>query len=203
MLKHMPLLEREPHASLKTLLLFGVPSLFIAVVCSMLLHNYIHEVVRNRVCHEVAQPRQVSVSFSQVGELPADCPLAALAAIGATLALGLAAFGLLVHFQRNILFAAFAFVNATMRLPEALTLFAQMALKRTPPLLCDEWSAFQLVHFKDSTAYLVILWFYLLSLFFFTVFVIHDSKSIPRKWLVAILLFVALPPFERFLLGLV
>ena len=195
----MPLLEPEPHFSPKNLILLGVPSLFVAVLCSMLLHHYAHDVVKRHACPGEEIPQVTSISQKYPGEDLPECPVASLAGVCVTLALGVVSFGFLMRFPRNILFAALAFVNASRRLPEALTLFLQMAMGRPSTILVDEGSAIHLLHFKDPTAYLVIVCFYIICLFFFTIIIIHDTKVVPWKWPVAVILFVSLPPLEQYL----
>ena len=92
-----------------------------------------------------------------------------------------------------------AFVNASNRLPESFIAFLQLMFRREATRISDESIALKLMHFKDPTGYVVILCFYTLTILFLTITVVNDTKIIPRKWLVAFLLFVALIPLENLL----
>jgi hypothetical protein len=174
----------------------GIPSLIFAVLCSMLVHHYAHDIARKHYCPSEGAPKVELTFLPEETEGTPDCPVASLSAIGATLALGLGSFGLLLHYPRNVFFASLSFVNVTMRLPGAFALFVQMIRHRTSPVPADEASAFSLLHFGDPVGYLVILAIYILGLIFLWLIIVNDTKTVPRKWLVAIVLFVILPLFE-------
>ena len=192
----MPLLEPEVTSSPRVLVLAGIPSVLLALLCSMLVHHYAHELARRQYCPSGEAQKAAFTTRQDLTEGAPDCPPASLIAIGATLALGLGSFGLLLHFPRNVFFAALSFVNVTMRLPGAFSLFVQMAMRRKSQIATDEASAFSLLHLGDPVGYLVILAVYILGLIFLWLIIINDTKTVPRKWIVAIVLLVFLPLFE-------
>jgi len=192
----MPLIEPEVTSSPRVLVLAGIPSLLAAVLCSMFVHHYAHDIARRYYCPSGESQKVEFIVLQDETEGTPDCPAASLAAIGATLALGLGSFGLLLHNPRNVFFTSLSIVNVSMRLPGALALFVQMAMHRTSRIPADEASAFSLLHLGDPVGYLVILAIYILGLVFLWFIIVNDTKTVPRKWAVAIVLFVFLPLFE-------
>lgn len=195
----MPLREPEPKFSYKTSLLLGLPLFLIAVLVSIFIHQSAHMFAREHGCSSPSSTEIMPISPALEGNASNDCPISSLAGVTATLALALVSFAFLIHYPKNMLFASLAFVNASTRLPEAVTLIYQMVFKQPSSLLIDENAALHLFHFKDPSAYIVILCFYIIGLFFFSIIVIHDTKMIPRKWLAALILFIILGPLEQFL----
>ena len=138
--------------------------------------------------------------LTEAGAYNAECPLSSVAALSATIALAFVSFGIFVRAPKNLFLAAMAFVNATTRLPEAVTLLFQYVIRQKTKLLSDESIVLKLLIFKDPAGETVLICFYVLCLFFFTVIIIHDTKRVPWKWLIALALFVALGPFQEYLL---
>ena len=195
----MPLIEPERTHSTKVLLFVGIPSFILALLVSLIVHQYARDVVRIHLCNGESEKRISFIKQPPALSSGIGCPWAAAAGISATLILALVAFGMFVHFPRNLMFASLAFINATARLPDAITLFSQYVLNAKAKLANDEQAALGLLHFKDPTAYFVILLFYILCLFFFTVIIIQDAKVVKWKWLVAIASFIAAEPLRRWL----
>jgi hypothetical protein len=195
----VPLLEAEPTHSTRLLLTVGVPSFIFAVILSMCIHQYAHTAVRRYSCGAGHGKDSRVVAILNNAEEVMDCPPASLAAILTTLGLALGSFGLFIHHPRNIFLASMAFVNAASRLPESFIVLFQFVVRRKATHVTDESVALQLLHFKDPTAFIVILCFYTLTILFLSITIIHDVKMIPRKWLVAAILFLGLLPLENLL----
>ncbi|GEM_PF-2071033 len=199
----MPLIEPEAAHSNRVALLAGIPSLIAAVIVSLIIHQYVHTIVRKHACEGRSDMQVTSISFQHSSIDTTDCPLSSLAAVSATLILALGSFGIFIHSPRNLFFAAMAFINATARLPEAITLLSQFVVNKQSKLISDESSALTLLHFKDPTAYTVILLFYVVSLFFFAVTIIHDARALRGKWLIALALLLLMWPLQQILSKLI
>ncbi len=195
----MPLIEAEPRHSTKFLILVGIPSFILAVILSLLVHQYAHIAVKKYSCGSEQAKKQSVVGIAHNADDESDCPPSALAGTASTFALALLSFGFFIHHPRNIFLASMAFVNAASRLPESLTVFIQLLFNQQATYITDESTALKLLNFKDPTASVVIMFFYTLIVFFLTTTTIHDTKIVPRKWLVALILFVALIPLENVL----
>ena len=180
-------------------MLGGIPSLLIAIVCSMLVHHYAHDIARRHACPREEAPNVEFTLLQEGTEGTPECPVASLAAISATLALGLVSFGLLLRNPRNVFFALLGFVNITMRLPGGLASFVHILMRRTTPIPADEAVALNLLHLGDPVGYIFILALYVIALVFFALIIVNDTRTVPRKWIVALILFVLLPPFEAWL----
>jgi hypothetical protein len=192
----MPLLEPEVTSTPRVLFLAGIPSLLAAVLLSMLVHHYAHDIVRRHWCPSAEAPKVEFTLLQEGTEGAPDCPVASLYAIGATLALALGAFGLLLHSPRNVFFACLAFVNVTMRIPGGLASFVQALMHRTSHISADEASALSLLHLGDPVGYIFILALYDIALVFFALIIVNDTRTVGRKWIIAAAVFVLLPPFE-------
>lgn len=195
----MPLIEAETKHSIRFLLLAGIPAFVIAVIISMCIHQYAHMAVKKYSCDAAQTGGNSATGVSDNADGESDCPAAAFAGIVSTFLLALLSFALFIHHPRNLLLASMAFVNAATRVPESFIVFFQLMFRQGATHVADESVALQLMHFKDPTAFVVILCFYTLTLLFLTITVIHDIKFIPHKWLIASLLFAALIPFENLL----
>ena len=195
----MPLIQAEPRHSTRFLIFVGIPAFILAVVISLCIHQYAHMTVKKYSCGPGHSKESHVVSIIDYSDDESDCPAAAFAGISSTLFLALLSFGLFIHHPRNVFLASMAFVNATNRLPESFTVFFQLLFKRKATYIADESIALNLMHFKDPTAFVVIMCFYTLTILFLSIIVVHDVRIIPRKWLVALLLFMALIPLENLL----
>jgi hypothetical protein len=181
---------------LRTLLLAGIPAFITAIALSLFVHQFAHAVVVRTVCgQEVLSIRTVM----NIEETQTGCPLASVAGPVATFAIALGSFALFMRSPRNLFFASMAFVNASVRLPESLSAFFHLLFYQKPRLAVDESAIVDLLHFSDPTIPTVILCFFSLTLISLTITVIHETKMVPWKWLVALGMFAAMFPLEKLL----
>ena len=186
--------QDEPKHSLRTLLLAGIPAFIAAVAISLLVHQSAHMIVGHTVCGNEA----VSIrTVMNIEESPSGCPLASVAGPIATFGLALGSFALFMRSPRNLFFASIAFVNASARLPESVSVFHQLLFYQRPRLGVDESALVDLRHFSDPTIATVVLCFFSLTLISLTITVIHEAKMLPWKWLVAPGLFAVMIPLEK------
>lgn len=199
----MALIEPEAMHSKKVLIMLGIPAFIGAVIISVLVHQYAHSVVKRHACSPLTGTGPaLNVRTHELADSP-DCPWSSLAGVAATTVLALASFGIFIHAPRNLFLASMAFVNSTARLGEVVAVLTQFIMRQKEKLVIDETIALKLFHFSDPTAYILILGSYALGLFFFTTIIIHDIRMVPRKWVVAAVLFIILGPMEKFLLKFV
>jgi len=192
----MPLLEEEKKLPRRTLLLVGVPSFVIALVLSLLIHQWAHVLVFRHACGSEG------VQFIKAMNLNGahtECPMSSLAGTASTFVLALTCFALYMRFPHNLFLGSMAFVNAILRLPEAVTVFFQLLVNRKANLNVDESAALALLRFSDPAAATVLICFFSLTIFFLAVTIIHDTRMIQRKWLIALCLFAAMIPLENLL----
>ena len=187
----MPHFEEVQKLPASRLLVVGLPAFILSIVLSILIHEYAHVLAHRLVS---------GTSSTQTAGTPAveattgSSPVEALAGPSATLLVAVVSFALLVRFPGNLFFSSMAFVNAAGRLPETLTLCAQLFFRENATAGTDESSILTLLHFQNPTAGLVILCFYSMILMFMSVAVIHESKTVPWKWLIALgMLAVTIP----------
>jgi len=204
----MPLVEDEPKYSPKLLLIAGIPIFVLTFSFSLLWHHTAHALADKYLPSAEQAPSGEAGSRGQDPVFPdgklIDQPqgkIPSLAGLGATVMLAIASFALFIHYPKNLVLASLAFVNATSRIPDASQAFAATITGSVPRIAGDEWVALHLLHFKDPTASLVVLGSYLLTTIFFSIFVVHDVKMVPRKWAVAFLLFALALPGERIAWG--
>jgi hypothetical protein len=192
----MALLEEEPSHPTRTLLAVGIPSFLAAVAISLVSHQCAHLLVGKSVCSPAAASSAVELIGFHAGSTGA-CALGDLAGPVWTFGLGLASFALMLRNPHNLFFAAMAFVNATSRLPETLTVFFQLLVHNAPHAGLDEGSSLGLLRLHDPTIPTVIMCFYSILLVFFSIIVVHDIRRVPHKWAVALLFFLALGFVEQ------
>ena len=192
----MQLLEEEQKLPRRKLLLFGVPAFIFALTLSLTIHQWAHVVTFKHACGP--QDVQLIKAVDLKGAHTA-CPLSSLAGTGSTFVLALLCFALYMRFPHSLFFGSMAFINAILRLPEAVTVFFQLLLNRKANLNVDESMALELLRFRDPAAATVILCFFSLTIFFLAVTIIHDTRMIRRKWLIALGLFLAMIPLENIL----
>jgi len=174
----MALLEDEPTYTGRKLLLIGFPALLIAVAISLVAHQEAHRVGLSTFCSGTtgfATPVR-SLGGIENGQLT-------------TLGLGVLSFALLLRYPRNLFFISMAFVNATARLPETITVFLQYLIHNGTSLRVDESVSLTLFGLTDPTIPTVIMCFYSLVLLFFAIIVVHDVRSVRYKWPIAFALF--------------
>jgi hypothetical protein len=173
----------EPKLAPKRLFLVGVPAFLAAIVLSIIVHEYSHLIAHRIVASAASVQAQGAPTIEQTAR---HSPVEELAGPFGTFLLAVVSFALFVRFPGNLFFSAMAFVNATARLPETLTLCLQLFFRRTTIVETEEGSLLSLLHLHSSTAALVILCFFSLTLLFMSITVIHESRSVPWKWLVAL-----------------
>jgi len=185
----MPLLEDEPTYPARKLLLVGVPALLVAVGLSLVVHEEAHLFGLTTFCSESGGVSASAVSLGGLDNGSNGCGMSALAGQAATLFLALLSFALFLRYPRNLFFASMAFVNATARLPETITVFLQYLIHNGTTLRVDESVSLSLIGLADPTIPTVIMCFYSLLLLFFAIIVVHDLKSVRFKWPIAFALF--------------
>ena len=188
--------EEEEHLPRRTLLAFGIPSFLSALVLSLMFHQWAHVVVLRHACGGTGM--QI-IKAINIGGMHTECPASSLAGVVATFVLALASFALYMRFPRNLFFGSMAFINAILRLPEAVAVFFQLLIHRKTELHVDESIAISLMRLQDPAAATVILCFFSLITFFLAITIIHDTRMVRSKWLVAIGLFIAMIPLESIL----
>jgi hypothetical protein len=197
----MALLEEEPRHTTRTLIAVGIPAFILAVALSLVSHQYAHLLVGRSVCGApAATPALHLIGFHTES---APCAVGALAGPVWTFGLGLLSFALMLRHPHNLFFAAMAFVNATLRLPETLTVFFQLLVHNVAQAGIDEGSSLALLRLHDQTIPTVIMCFYSITILFFALIVVHDIRRIPYKWATAAALFLVLGFVEEAVWGLV
>ncbi len=190
----MPLRNDEPKYPAKKLLLIGIPAFFLAVLISTVTHEYAHIVVNKFACN--GTEAGFGISYIEISDMKLNCPFAAVAGPAWTFLLALASFAYYLHHPCNLFAGAMAFVNASSRIPETVTVFFQLLLHNKTTLIVDESLALSLFRLKDPTVSIVFMCFFSIIIVFLTLTIINDTKTISRKWLVALVLFVALIPLK-------
>jgi hypothetical protein len=181
----MPLIEEEAPHSLRTLLAVGVPSFVAAVAISVVTHQTAHHLIGNAVCGGVVEPAGFHTA-------EAPCALGSLAGPVWTFALAIASFAVMLRRPHNLFFSMMAFVNASIRLPETLSVFFRLLVHDVAEKGIDEGSSLGLLRLHDQTIPTVIMCFYSIMVVFFALIVVHDMRRVPYKWAVALGLFLVL-----------
>lgn len=193
------LIEEEPKISVRKLISVGIPSFIVAVMISMITHQYAHTLVASTICGTEQMKIGHAMNVIDLHTVQTPCAVSSLAGPVWTFVLALVSFGLLLKYPRNLFVASMAFVNVTLRLPETIAVFLQLLIDRKVSLVVDESSLPTLLHFKEPTIATVIMCFYSIILIFFTMIVVHDMKAIPKKWYIALGLFLLLGSVESIL----
>jgi hypothetical protein len=194
----MALLHDEPTLPAKRLLLLGAPALLFAVAISLVTHIEAHRFGDAAFCGGRTAP-VVSPAFWLIDPEtpPATCAMSALAGQAWSFGLALASFALLVRFPRSLFLMSLAFVNATARIPESITIFLQYLIHNRTSMNVDESAALSLIDAADPAIPMVIMCFYTLFLLFFSIIVVHNVKSVRHKWPIAFGLFLVMVYIER------
>ncbi len=198
----MALLEDEPKQSWPKLVFIGIPSFVLAVLISILSHQYAH-ILANRYACGIDEGQTALMAIVDLHATRVTCPLSSAAGPSWTFFLALVSFAFYLRHPRNLFAAAMAFVNASIRLPETLTVFLQLLLHNRARIVVDESTSLALIHLKDPTLSVVFMCFCSITVFYLTITIVHDTKMVPWKWLVAVVLFVALTPLQLLLWNLV
>jgi len=193
---YMAILEEIPKYKLKTLMIVGIPAFLIAVIISAGSHQFIH-FLADKIATRSQEVVGTTPAKINLHGMETDSPVAAAAGPIWTFMLALASFWFYVHNPKNLFAASMAFVNASCRLPDTVTVFLQLLLHSKTTMLTDESFSLTLLKLDDPTISIVLLCFFSLTLFFLTITIIHDTKMVPWKWLVAIILFICLIPLEN------
>lgn len=194
----MALLKDVPTLPLKRLLLVGVPALILAVALSLLSHREAHRFGDAAFCGDAKAATTTPAFWLIDGEsATGTCGMSALAGEAWTFGLALASFALLVRFPGNLFLMSMAFVNASARIPESVTIFLQYLINNKTSLHVDETVALSLMGPVDPAIPTVIMCFYSLLLLFFSIIVVHNVKTVRYKWPIAAVLFLAMSFIER------
>ena len=192
----MSLIQEEPKHSVRTLIVLGIPAFLLAVCLSVVSHQYIHLLVDKSACS--AETTQAHLVLAIDGIVPhTSCPISSAAAALWTFCLALVSFTLYLRFPRNLFLGAMAFVNASIRLPETITVFFQLLFNTKSRLMVDESRSLALIRLHDPTISVVLMSFFSLTILFLTITIIHDTKTIPWKWTVALGSFIILSPLQN------
>ncbi len=186
----MALLQDEPRLSTRHVLLVGIPSFVIAVAVSLVTHHLAHRYGDAAFCDEGSSLVRPAFSLLTLETPPDGCAMSALASQLWTLGLGIVSFALLLRFPKNLFLMSMAFVNATARLPETVTVFLQYLIHNRTAVQVDESISLSLIGLADPTIPTVIMCFYSLLLLFFSIIVVHDVKAVRYKWAIASVLFL-------------
>ena len=185
----MALIEEEPSHPRHALLVRGVPALLAAFAISVAAHEAAHRLAGGTGCG-VATGTDIATA------------LGSLAGPVVTFGLALASFAIMLRRPNSLFFAAMAFVNVTLRLPETLSVFFRLLLNNAAQGTIDEGSSLALLRLHDMTIPTVIMCFYSIMSVFFAVIVVHDVRRVPYKWIAAVILFLLLGFLEQGLLSL-
>lgn len=195
----MALLEEEPKIPTRTLVIVGIPSFIVAVAVSLFTHHAAHSLIASTFCGTFQSHPGHIMNVIDLHSSPGSCAASSLAGPVWTFFLAIASFALLLRYPRNLFIASMAFVNVTLRLPETVAVFFQLFFNRHVNLVVDESASLALLQFKEPTIATVIMCFYSITLIFFAVIVVHDMKAVPRKWFIALGLFLLLGTVESLL----
>jgi len=185
----MTLIEEPKKYPLTILLRIGIPSFLTAVILSVGSHlcaHYFAGLILPSL--ENIRPVFTAIPHGRFTMLP----LSALIALIWTFLLAIGSFTFFLHHPRNLFATSMAFVNTTLRLPEMVSVFLQFLFYNRTTFPVDESYSLYLLRITDPTLSVLFLCFFSLSMIFLTVTIIHDTKTIPWKWLVAIVLFLVL-----------
>jgi hypothetical protein len=198
----MPLIAPHPLIPTRTLLLTGIPFFVAAVAFSLLSHIAVHASVGEAACGPEGRTTATVAFMTELHPPHSQCGWSALAGVGWTLALALASFAALLRLPGNLFVASMAFVNATARLPEIITVFLQYLIHGRSLRPVDESLSLGLLGPIDPTIPMVISCFYAIGSISFAVIVVHDTKGVKYKWLVAAALLALMPLLERAIIAL-
>jgi hypothetical protein len=189
----MALREEEPKFQAKYLVRKGIPLFLLAVVVSVLLHSLAQTLIGSMI-------GKSSLNVAGSSEfLINHHPVAAAAGTIATLVIAFVSFRYSLHYPHNLFAVSMAFVNASMRLTEIVTVFIQMLIYKKTTVIADESILLSLIPLNNPTPIIVLLCFLSLVVTFLTIIIVHDSRRIPYKWGIALLLFILLSPLENFI----
>ncbi len=196
------MIEDEKTPPVRKLIITGIPMFLIAVTISMLTHQIAHRIVEHAVCGEHRGNAPSIVAVIDMHRDDSTCAAGSMAGMCWTLFLAIASFALFVRKPANLFLASMAFVNASARLPETLTVFLQLLFNGKTKLVVDESVALTLLHFQDPSISILLLFFLTLVTLSLTVTIVYDTRVIPWKWPVALILFLLIVPVENLAWGI-
>jgi len=178
--------------SARRVLLTGIPLFIAAVAISLITHRQAHRFGEAAFCNDPSPAVLPVISLMNLESPAGTCGMSALAGQSWTFGLAILSFALLLRYPRNLFLMSMAFINATARLPEAVTVFLQYLIHSRTVLHVDESVSLTLIGLTDPTIPTVIMCFYSLLLLFFSIIVVHDVKAVRYKWTIALGLFAAM-----------
>lgn len=188
----MALLEEQPKLGIRYLIGRGIPYFLLAVILSMIVHLLAHLAVNLFGSHP-------TLTLGDNSEfIAAGRPVSALSGTVATIASAIIFFRYSLHHPENLFYFLMAFVNAAIRLPEYVIVFAQMLMYKKTDLVSDESISLLLIALPNPTIPIVILCGASILLGVLTIIIVHDSRNVPYKWGIALGLFLLLQPMESF-----
>lgn len=196
----MALLPDQPTLPAKRLLMIGLPLLLLAIGISLFTHRQAHRFGERTFCGN-ADAAVVPAALLPRGEAgDGICGMSALSGAAWTFGLALASFALLVRFPGNLFLMSLAFVNASARIPDSVTVFLQYLINNRSSLVVDETVSLSLLGPVDPAIPTMLMCFYSLLLIFFSIIVVHNVKTVRFKWPIAIVLFAGIGFVEEGLL---
>lgn len=190
----MALREDEPKHTLQILLKVGIPSFLLAVILSTITHQLAHLGAAKLT---VPSTIDIMANDGNLDTIHSGHPFASAAGPIWTFFLALVSFGFFLRYPRNLFAASMAFVNASSRVTETISVFFQLLFHNKTTMIVDESLSLALIPLKDPTISIVMMCFFSIITLYLTIIVVHDLKTVPWKWLVALVLFVILGPLEN------
>jgi hypothetical protein len=194
----MALIEEPKKYPLATILWIGIPSFLIAAIISIGSHIGAHYVAG------LILPRFENLQSTFAG-IPqgyySTNPFSALFGLIWTFILAIGSFAFFLHHPRNLFATSMAFINTALRLPEMVSVFLQFLFYNRTTFQVDESYSLYLLRITDPTLLVLFLCFFSLSMLFLLVIIVHDTKTIPWKWLVAIGCFIAITLMKNWMVN--
>lgn len=187
----MALREEEQKLPARYLFRKGVPAFLFAVFVSVIIHFLAHLLVG------ILSSRSAINIENHIDFITNAHPAATVAGPISTFVIALVSFWYFLHNPGNLFAASLAFVNASTRLIETISVFFQMLIHKKTTLVVDESLSLSIIPLSNPTLAVVFLCFLSLSLIILTLIIVHDSKGIPYKWLVASVLFILTISLEK------
>jgi hypothetical protein len=194
----MALIEEPEKYPLPTLLWIGIPSFLIATIISIGSHLGAHYTIEQILPGFENQQPPIAAIPNAVTSVH---PLSALFGLIWTFFFSLGSFAFFLHHPRSLFATSLAFVNTTLRIPEMVSVFLQYLFYNRTTLPVDESYSLYLLRLTNPTLPVLFLCFFSLSMIFLTVTIIHDTKTIPLKWLIALILFIVVILIKNLTVG--
>jgi hypothetical protein len=185
------LAEEAPTYTTRTLVAVGIPSFLIAVMVAVLTHLGVHALVGRSLLADGTVQAVASLNDHNAG------PISSAAGTAWTFLFAVASFALYLRFPNNLFLGSLAFVNASIRIPQTVSVFLELLFTGKAATGTDEGTLLLLIRLTDPTLSVLLMCFFSLTILFLTITVIYDTRTIPWKWGVALALFLAIPPLDR------